>query len=132
MHGRCAESLKARGTNARAFGKIKIFDGLVIQRVPPFGGCIQESDDREQCRLAASRWTRHGDVLSFVNRKVNARKSMGFDLVASSTPVNDCTTPINRLHSLIMPFPSVLLRQAFESRCLDARFFHQLAFGRSQ
>src|SRR6266567_6567772 len=88
IHGQIADQVEALEnesdllvTNARAFGKIKIFDGLVIQRVPPFGGCIQESDDREQCRLAASRWTRHGDVLSLSNGKMNTGQCVSFNLI---------------------------------------------------
>ena len=67
--------------DARALGEIEVLDRLSVQRVAARGRRIEQADDRKQRRLAAARRARHGHVLSFGNRKVNARERVSFDLV---------------------------------------------------
>src|SRR5215469_8864416 len=54
-------------TNARASRKIQVLDRLVIELIFAGAGRVQQTDDREQRGLAASRRPRHGHVFAFVN-----------------------------------------------------------------
>src|SRR5580693_2469949 len=51
--------------NAGTLRKIQILDRLRIQAIAAAGGSIEQTNNREQRRLAAARGAGHGDVLPF-------------------------------------------------------------------
>src|SRR2546423_3718383 len=60
-------------SNARARAEIEVFYRLAIKEILAVGRSVQKADDGEQRGLSASRWSRHGHILAFANRQVNAR-----------------------------------------------------------
>ncbi|MDF3052464.1 MAG: hypothetical protein K0S19_569 [Geminicoccaceae bacterium] len=56
-------------------------DRLLVERVDAIGGRVEQAQDGEQRRLAASRGARNGDVFAVPDLQVNVREGMGLHLV---------------------------------------------------
>ncbi len=68
--------------NPRALRKVQILDRLSIQRIAAACRRIQQPDDRQQRRFAASRRSRHSDILPFTDRQMNAGERVRLDLIS--------------------------------------------------
>src|SRR6185503_13649260 len=67
--------------NTRALREIEVLGGLSIQQILSASGRVEQPNNREQRRLAATRGSRHRDILSFINGQVNARQRVRLNLV---------------------------------------------------
>jgi hypothetical protein len=68
-------------TDPGAFAELEAGDRFVIEQVLAFRRGIQETKDGKQRGLAASGRTANGDILSGLDFHMDARQSMGFNLV---------------------------------------------------
>src|SRR3984885_12395967 len=67
--------------DARALGEAQVLYRLAVQLVAPVGRRIEQSDDREQRRLAATRRSGHGNVIATQDRQVHAGERVRLDLI---------------------------------------------------
>jgi hypothetical protein len=75
-------------SNARPVPKLQIFDRPAVQRVFSFGRRVQQTNDREQCRFAATGRPPDRDVLAPVDLRSpdGSRKGCAFPPLPYRTP----------------------------------------------
>src|SRR5262245_27695749 len=67
--------------DASAIGGGEIGDGLAVEQVAAVGRRVEQPEDREQRRLAASRRPGNGDVLALLDAEMDVRQVVRLDLV---------------------------------------------------
>jgi hypothetical protein len=64
--------------DARALRQREVRDLVAVQHVRAFGRRVQQSEDRQQRRLAAARWAGNGDVFALRDFEVDTGQGVGF------------------------------------------------------
>src|SRR5438045_9481161 len=64
--------------DARAIREVEALHRLVVQYEGAISGSVEQSNDRQQRRLAAARGAGHRDILAFANLQVNAGGRVSF------------------------------------------------------
>src|ERR1051325_163865 len=67
--------------DAGAVGRGEVRDRLVVEQVAAVGGRVEQAEDREQRRLAASRRPGDGDVFALLDAEMHVRQRVRFDFV---------------------------------------------------
>src|SRR6266436_9089455 len=68
--------------NARSLRERKIRDLVTFQRVTAVGSSIQQTKNRKQRCLAATGWSRNGNIFALANIEMNSRKRVRFHFVS--------------------------------------------------
>ena len=63
------------------WAKFRFSTGVAVEQILAARRRVEQTDDREQRRLAAARWAGHGDILALGDREMDPRERMGLDLV---------------------------------------------------
>src|SRR5215469_478607 len=68
-------------TNSRAVAEIEVLHGVTVELVLALGGSVEQPNDGKQCRLAATRRTRHGDVFALIDLQMDTREGVSFNFI---------------------------------------------------
>ena len=94
---------------ARALDDRQALDRPIVQPVLALRGCVEQAEDRQERRLAATRRSFDRDVLTEVDREVDAVESVGHDFVALENLADAFQTDQRVCHRVLFPLRLYLI-----------------------
>ena len=94
---------------ARALDDRQALDRPVVEPVLALRGCVEQAEDRQERRLAATRGAFDRDVLTEVDREVDAVESVGHDFVALENLADAFQTDQRVCHRVLFPLRLYLI-----------------------